>query len=83
VAQGGQEGHDLPAAARHLGLDPLATPRPARSGPMLVLVQVSSRGLIDEQEAGGIDPLAILGPPCPPTGNIGTVLLGGNQRLFL
>jgi hypothetical protein len=79
VAQGGQEGHDVPAAVRHLGLDPLATPRPARSGAMLVLVQVSS----NEHEAGGIDPLAILGPLCPPTGNIGTVLFGGNQRPFL
>jgi hypothetical protein len=29
VAQGAQEGHDLPAAMRYLGLDPLTARRPA------------------------------------------------------
>jgi hypothetical protein len=40
-------------------------------------------GLIDEHQAGRIYPIAIPGPLCPPTGYIGTILLGGNQRLFL
>jgi hypothetical protein len=40
-------------------------------------------GLIDEHQAGGINPIPILGLLRPPTGNVGTVLLGGNQRLFL
>ena len=42
VAQGGDEGHGLPAPVRHLG--PRRWPRGAqpRSGAMLVLVQVSS-----------------------------------------
>jgi hypothetical protein len=40
-------------------------------------------GLVDEHLASGIDPISILGPLRPPTCDIGTVLLGGNQRLFL
>jgi hypothetical protein len=38
--------------------------------------------LIDEHQPSGIDPIPILGPLRPPTGDIGTILLGGNQRLF-
>jgi hypothetical protein len=79
VAQSSHEGHGLPAAVRHLGFDALTAQRPASQrrhvgfGP----------GLIDEHQAGGIDPIPILGPLRPSTGDIGTVLLGGNQRLFL
>jgi hypothetical protein len=39
-------------------------------------------GFIDEHQPSGIDPISILGPLRPPTGDIWTVLLGGNQRLF-
>ena len=79
VAQGGHEGHGLPAAVRHLGFDALTArcPAPQRRhigfGP----------GLIDEHQPSGIDPIPILGPLRSPPGDIGTVLLGGNQRLFL
>jgi len=79
VTQSGHEGHGLPAAAvRHLGFDTLTARRPALQrrhvgfGP----------GLIDEHQPSGIDPIPILGPLCPPTGDIGTILLSGNQRLF-
>jgi hypothetical protein len=40
-------------------------------------------GLVDEHQPGGINPFPIFGPLCPAAGNIGTVLFGGNQRLFL
>jgi len=79
VAQSGQEGHGLPAAVRHLGFDPLTVRRPAPQRRHVGFCP----GLVDEHQARGIDPLPILDPLCPPTGNIGTVLLGGNQRLFL
>jgi len=79
VAQSGHEGHGLPAAVRHLGFDALTArcPTPQRRhiglGP----------GLIDEHQPSGINPIPILGPLRPPTGDIGAILLGGNQRLFL
>lgn len=79
VAQSSHEGHGLPAAVRHLGFDALTArcPAPQRRhigfGP----------GLVDEHQPGGINPIPILGPLRPPTGDIGTILLGGNQRLFL
>jgi hypothetical protein len=40
-------------------------------------------GLIDEHQPSGIDPILILGPLRPPASDIGAILLGGNQRLFL
>ena len=40
-------------------------------------------GLVVEYQAGGIDQLAICCLLRPPTCNIGTVLLDGNQCLFL
>jgi hypothetical protein len=40
-------------------------------------------GLIDEHQPRGIDPIPIFDPLRPSTGDIGTVLFGGNQRLFL
>ncbi len=40
-------------------------------------------GAVNEHQAGGIDPLPILGPLCTAASNVGAVLLGGNQRLFL
>ena len=39
--------------------------------------------LIDEDEAGYIDPAAALEPLGAPARHIGTLLLGGDQRLFL
>ena len=74
VAQSGEKGHGLPAAMRHFGPDPLALRRPAPQRRHVGFCP----GLVDENQAGGIDPLSILGPLCPPTGDIGTILLGGN-----
>jgi len=79
VAQSGEKGHGLPAAVRYFGLDPLATRRPAPQRRHIGF----GPGLVDEHQAGRIDPLPILGPLRPPTGDIGTILLGRNQRLFL
>jgi hypothetical protein len=64
---------------RHLGFDALTARRPAPQRRHISF----GPGLIDEDQSGGIDPIPILGPLRPSTGNIGTILLGSNQRLFL
>jgi hypothetical protein len=79
VAQSSHEGHGLPAAVRYFGFDALTARRPAPQRRHIGF----GPGLIDEHQPSGIDPIPILGPLRPPTGDIGTILLGGNQRLFL
>ena len=79
VAQSGHEGHGLPAAVRHLGVEALAARCPAPQRCHIGL----GPGLVDEHQPSWIDPILILGPLRPPTGDIGAILLGGNQRLFL
>ena len=79
VAQSGHERQSLPAAVRHFGSDALTARRPAPQRRHIGF----GPGLIDEHQPSGIDPILILGPLRPPPGNIGTILLGGNQRLFL
>jgi hypothetical protein len=64
----------------HFGFDALAAWRPA--APQRGHVGFCP-GLVNEHQPGGIDPIPILGPLRPPAGDIGTILLGGNQRLFL
>ena len=79
MAQGGQEGHGLPVAMRHLGLDALSDRRPAPERRHVGL----GPGLVDEHQAGGVDAALIQDPLRPPTRDIGTILLGRDQRLFL
>jgi hypothetical protein len=78
MAQSGHGGHDLPAAVRRLGFDALTARRPAPQRRHIGF----GPGLMDEHQPSGIDPIPILGPLRPPTGDIGTILLRGNQRLF-
>ena len=79
MAQRGQEGHGLPVAVRHLGLEPLAARRPAPERRHVGL----GPGLVDEDQAGRIDPVLILRPLRPPSRDVGTIPLAGDQRLFL
>ena len=79
VTQCGQEGHGLPVAMRHLGFEPLAARRPAPQRRHVGL----RPGLVDEHQAAGVDPVLIRRPLRAAAGDIGTVLLGGDQRLFL
>src|SRR5688572_16666397 len=63
------------------------------SGAMLVLVPFGgksrvhprflSRLTVDEHQAGRVDAVLIQKPLRPPPGDIRTILLGGDQRLFL
>ena len=79
MAQRGQEGHGLPVAIGHFGLDPLSDRRPAPERGHVGL----GPGLVDEHQAGGVDPVLIQNPLRPPARHVGTILLGGDQRLFL
>jgi hypothetical protein len=58
---------------RHLGFDAL-TARWRHTG--------FSLSLIDEHQPSETYPISILGALRPPTGHIGTILLGSNQYLF-
>jgi hypothetical protein len=79
VPQGGQEGHGLPAAMGHLGRQALAARRPAPQRSHVGL----GPGLVDEDEAGGIDEPLPRRPLGPSARHVGAVLLGRDQRLFL
>src|SRR6202043_1679048 len=69
VAQSGHEGHGLPAAVRYLGFDALTARRPAPQRRHIGF----GPGLIDEPQPSAFDPIPILGPLRPPTGDIGTI----------
>ena len=77
-AQGGNESHGLPMAERDLGLQALAPGRPTvETGHLGV-----DPGLIDEDQALGIDE-ALRGVPDPaPGGHVGTILFCGLQAFF-
>ena len=79
VSQSGDEGEGLPAALRDFGQQTLAARCPAAQRGHIGL----GPGLIDEDQAGRIDPL-LIGPPLdPPAGDVLTIPLLGDQRLFL
>jgi hypothetical protein len=79
VAQGGEERCGLPMAVRDLVNEPLAARRPAVETRHIGL----GPGLIDEDQARGID-AALIGPPARPmAAYVRTVLLACNERLFL
>ncbi len=79
VTQGGQECHGLPAAMRHLGPEAPAAWRPAPERRHIGL----GPGLVDEHQAGRVNAVLVGYPLRAPTGDVGTILLAGDQRLFL
>ena len=79
VPQGGEERHRPPVAVRHLGGQALAARRPAPERSHVGL----GPGLVDEDEAGGIDEPLPRRPLGPSPRHVGAVLFGRNQRLFL
>jgi len=78
AAQGGDEGHRLPVAIRHLCVKPLTFGRPT---PQRCHVGLGP-GFIDEHEAGGIRPPLILLPLLAPPGDLRPQLLGGKNAFF-
>ena len=78
VAHGGEEGHGVPASIGNLGLEPLAARGPASERRHIG----SGPGLIDEDQALGVDPALILSPLRPTTRNVRTILLAGVHGFF-
>ena len=78
AAQGGDEGHRLPMAIMHLGVESLADRRPAAQRGHIGLRPC----LIDKDEASGIRPVLKLLPLLPPPGHLGSQLFGGQNAFF-
>ena len=78
MAQGGQEGHGLPAALRNLGVEPLTARRPPPERRHVGL----GPGLVDEDQALRRDAVLILDPLCPPAGDVGAILFAGVHGFF-
>ena len=64
---------------RDVGLEPQATWRPSAQWCHVGL----GPGLVDEHQAGRVDLALVLHPLRPPARDIGAILLGCDQRLFL
>jgi hypothetical protein len=78
MAKCGQEGHRLPMAIRHLGVEPLPASAPAAQRGHIGL----GPSFVDEDEAFGIDPPLIALPARPFAGDVGTLLLAGKHGFF-
>ena len=79
VAQGGHEGHGLPPAIRHLGIEALANRRPSPERRHIGF----GPGLVDEHQPGRIDTVLIGRPLQASARHIGPIAFAGDQRLFL
>ena len=78
VPQRRHEGHGLPVAVRDLGLQPQAARRPAAQRRHVGL----GPGLVDEDQAGGIDAALIGLPLRPPTRDVGALPFAGDDGFF-
>src|SRR5579885_2459291 len=79
ATEGGEKGHGLPASLGHLRAQPLAAWTPASQRRHIGL----GPGLVAEAEPGRVDPVLVGFPMRPPPRNVWTMLLAGDQRLFL
>jgi hypothetical protein len=78
VAQGSEEGERAPAAVRRFGDQPLA----ARRATMATGHVGLGPGLVDEDQAGRINPALVLPPLSPSPRDVGPILLAGVQAFF-
>ena len=79
MAQGGEEGAGLPVAVRN-GADQALAARGAAIDARHVGLHPS---LVDEDQPRSFELRLALAPSLPRRGNIGPLLLGGTERLFL
>lgn len=79
TAQGREEGGGVPMAEGGVALEARAAGAPAPQGRHVGL----DPGLIDEDEAGGVDARLIFQPLLASAGDVRAALLAGDQRLFL
>jgi hypothetical protein len=78
VPQGGKECECLPMPVRRLSAQALPSRPPAMGADHVGFCP----GLIDEDEAGGINLSLMPFPACPSARDVGPVLLGRQQRFF-
>ena len=78
-AQGGQERHRVPMAEGGFARQACALGRPASQRRHIGL----GPGLVDEDQPRGLDLGLMFQPLRAASGDVGTVLLAGDQRLFL
>jgi hypothetical protein len=78
VPQSGDEGHGGPVAVRHMG-DQTLSPRGAAVGACHVGL---GPGLVDEDQAGGVDARLMATPARAAAGDVGPMLFGGVQAFF-
>ena len=79
MPQGSHEGHGLPMTMRHLSFDALPARCPAPKGRHVRL----GPGLVEEHQTRGVNQPAILDPSSSMPRDIGAILLGRDQCLFL
>jgi len=77
-AQRRNEGHGLPMAVRHHGLETLASRLPATQRRHVGFDQ----GLVDKDQPRGVNPVLVRLPALPLAGDIGSILLGGPICFF-
>lgn len=78
VAQRRQKGQRSPMSVRNLAQEPVTTRCPAAQARHVGL----GPGLVDKDQTRWIKPILIGFPPCASAGDVGTILLGGEQRFF-
>ena len=78
MAQRGEKSQGLPMAVRNLGAQPFALAAPAVGARHVGL----GPGLVDENEAPGINATLIAPPLCPSTGYVAPFLLAGQHAFF-
>ena len=78
AAQRSQEGERVPTAVRHLGHQP----RPPGAAAMKARHIGLRPGLVDEDQAPGINAALVFLPLCPPPRHVRAILLGGVQAFF-
>ena len=78
MAKGGQEGHGFPVTVRRFGIEPLSPSAPS-VGPCHVGL---GPGLVDKDQAPGIDRSLIALPALAPPRHVRPVLLAGQYAFF-
>jgi len=78
AAQRRKEGQSPPVSVRDLAQEPVTARRPAAQAGHVGF----GPGLVDEDQPSRIKPALIGFPACAFSGDVGTILLGGEQRFF-
>lgn len=78
MPQSGDEGHRVPVSVRNLRPEPLTAWRPSAQGRHIGF----GPGLINEDQAGGINPPLVVAPLSATPGDVGSILFAGEHGFF-